>query len=162
MTPTILEIALVLLVNHHNSDLIKNFEIPLGCIPNNATSIDYKFIEYEQKWGYDDMKFKPGNRWKSSKSELKYKTWRKNVFELNKAKKGLRKYYVCEKCNKRRKTTKVLHAHHKYSWNKFPTKRYDRSNGVVLCIPCHNKFHKKYKFEALDKPELLDEYLEKK
>ena len=29
MTPTILEIALVLLVNHHNPDLIKNFEIPL-------------------------------------------------------------------------------------------------------------------------------------
>ena len=38
------------------------------------------------------MKFKKGNRWKSSRSELKYKTWRKNVFELNRAKKGLRKY----------------------------------------------------------------------
>ena len=25
-----------------------------------------------------------------------------------------------------------------------------------------NAFHRKYKFEALDKPELLDEYLEKK
>ena len=46
------------------------------------------------------MKFKPGNRWKSSKSEVRYKSWRKSVFELNRAKKGLRKYYVCEKCNK--------------------------------------------------------------
>ena len=107
------------------------------------------------------VKWKKGNRWKSSKSELRYKIWRKNVFELNKAKKGLSKCYVCEKCNKRRKTTRVLHAHHIYSWNKFPKKRYDRNNGVVMCIKCHNAFHRKYKFEALDKPELLWEYLEK-
>jgi hypothetical protein len=32
----------------------------------------------------------------------------------------------------------------------------------VLCIKCHNAFHKRYKFEALSKPELLDEYLKKK
>ena len=105
------------------------------------------------------MKFKKGNRWKSSKSELRYKTWRKNVFELNRAKKGLRKYYVCEKCGKGRKTTRVLHAHHIYSWDRYPDKRYDRNNGVVLCIKCHNAFHRKYKFEALENPKLLEEYL---
>ena len=108
------------------------------------------------------MKFKPGNRWKSSKSEVRYKSWRKSVFELNKAKKGLRKFYVCEKCNKKRKTTRVLHAHHIKSWEKFPKDRYDRKNGVVLCKYCHDKFHRKYKFEALDKPELLWEYLNEK
>ena len=81
------------------------------------------------------------------------------IQEGYKAKRGLRRYYVCEKCSKRRKTTRVLHAHHRKSWDRFPDDRYDRSNGVVMCIPCHNKFHKKYKFEALDKPELLDEYL---
>ena len=108
------------------------------------------------------MRFKPGNRWKSSKGELKYKVWRKVVFELNKAKRGLRKYYVCEKCSKRLKTTRALHAHHRKSWNKFPEDRYSRDNGVVLCIKCHNAFHRKYKFEALSKPELLDEYLNKK
>lgn len=108
------------------------------------------------------MKFKKRNRWKNSKGELRYKTWRKNVFELNKAKKGLRKYYVCEKCNKKRKTTRVLHAHHIKSWDRFPKDRYDRNNGVVLCIKCHNAFHRKYKFEALENPKLLDEYLNKK
>ena len=108
------------------------------------------------------MKFKSGDRWKNSKDELKYKTWRKNVFELNKRKKGLSKWYVCMKCKLKRKTTRILHAHHIKSWEKFPNDRYDRSNGVVLCIKCHDKFHKKYKFEALTKPELLDEYLEKK
>ena len=106
------------------------------------------------------MRFKKGNRWKSSRSELRYKTWRKNVFELNKAKKGLRKYYVCEKCNKKRKTTRVLHAHHIKSWDRFPKDRYDRNNGVVLCIKCHNAFHRKYKFEALENPNLLYEYLD--
>ena len=107
------------------------------------------------------MKFKKGNRWKSSKDELRYKTWRKNVFELNKRKVGLSKHYVCLKCKKKRKTTKVLHAHHIKSWDKFPKDRYDKNNGVVLCWKCHNAFHRKYKFEALDKPELLDEYLKK-
>ena len=107
------------------------------------------------------MKFKKGNRWKSSKSEIRYKTWRKNVFELNKRKRGMSKYYVCLKCNKKRKTTRVLHAHHIFSWDKFPKKRYDRSNGVVLCIKCHNDFHRTYKFEALDRPELLVEWLGK-
>ena len=103
------------------------------------------------------MRFKPGNRWKTSKSELRYKIWRKNVFELNRAKRGLRRFYVCEKCNKKRKTT--LHAHHIKSWNKFPDNRYDRNNGVVLCKYCHDKFHRKYKFKALDNPKLLWEYL---
>ena len=85
------------------------------------------------------MRFKPGNRWKSSRSEVRYRTWRKNVFELNKRKLGLSRNYVCVKCNKKRKTTRVLHAHHIYSWNKFESKRYDRNNGVVLCKYCHNK-----------------------
>jgi len=101
------------------------------------------------------------NRWKTRKTEIRYKTWRKSVFQLNKGKKGLSKFYVCEKCNKRLKTTRALHAHHIKSWFKFPKDRYDRNNGVVLCIKCHNAFHRKYKFEAIQRPELLDEYLKK-
>ena len=106
------------------------------------------------------MRFKKGNRWsKSGKGKLRYTTWRRMVFERNKGRVGLSKYYVCVKCNKKRKTTRVLHAHHIYSWNKFQKKRYDRSNGVVLCIKCHNEFHRKYGFNALDKPNLLLDYL---
>ena len=108
------------------------------------------------------VKFKKGNRWRSSSGQLRYKKWRKGVFELNKGRVGMRRHYVCIKCGKKRKTTRTLHAHHIYSWDKFPKKRYDRNNGVVLCIKCHNAFHRKYKFEALEKPELLDEYLRKK
>ena len=105
------------------------------------------------------MKFKSGNRWRGSKGKIRYKTWRKNVFELNKRKHGLSKNYVCIKCNKKRKTTRVLHAHHIFSWNKFPKQRYDKSNGVVLCKYCHDGFHYKYKFEALDNPQLLLKYI---
>ncbi len=108
------------------------------------------------------LKFKKGNRWHNSKQQARYKAWRKMVFELNKAKSGGSKFYVCEKCNKRRKTTRVLHAHHIYSWDKFPKKRYDRDNGVVLCKYCHNQFHRKYKFEALENPKLIEEYLDKR
>ena len=105
------------------------------------------------------MRFKKGNRWKGSKGQIRYKTWRKNVFELNKGRVGLSKYYVCVKCKKKRKTTRVLHAHHIFSWDRFQKKRYDRSNGVVLCWKCHNEFHRKYGFDALDKPNLLLDYL---
>ena len=105
------------------------------------------------------MRFKKGNRWKGSKGQLRYKTWRTNVFKLNKGLKGLSKHYVCEKCNKKRKTTRVLHAHHIFSWEKYPNLRYSMKNGVVLCIKCHNAFHRKYRFEALDNPNLLVEYL---
>ena len=108
---------------------------------------------------YKNMKFKAGNRWRGNKGQVKYKTWRTNVFQLNKGRYGLGRDYVCVKCNKKRKTTRVLHAHHIYSWDKFPKLRYEKKNGVVMCIKCHNGFHRKYKFDALDKPNLLVEYL---
>jgi hypothetical protein len=105
------------------------------------------------------VRFKKGNRWKSSKGQLKYKTWRKMVFELNKRIKGLSKQYICEKCGKKRKTTRVLHAHHIFSWNKYPNQRYDRMNGVVMCKYCHDGFHRRYGFEAIEDPKCLLKYL---
>ena len=105
------------------------------------------------------MRFKKGNRWRGNKGQVRYKTWRTNVFQLNKGRYGLGRNYVCVKCNKKRKTTRVLHAHHIFSWDKYPGKRYTVKNGVVLCKWCHNGFHYKYKFEALENPKLLLEYL---
>ena len=108
------------------------------------------------------VKYKNKDRWKNSSQKMRYKKWRTSVFKLNKGRVGLNKWYVCEKCNKKRKTTISLHAHHIYSWEKFPNRRYTMKNGVVLCKWCHNGFHYKYKFEALEKPELLAEWLGKK
>ena len=105
------------------------------------------------------MKFKKGNRWRSSSGKIRYTKWRKVVFELNKRKHGMNRDYVCVKCRKRRKTTRVLHAHHIFSWDKYPKLRYERGNGVVLCWKCHNKFHNTYKWDALENPRLLEEYI---
>ena len=107
------------------------------------------------------MKYKRGNRWKSPKGKLRYKTWRKLVMELNFRKHGMSRHYVCVKCNKKRKTTRVMHAHHKYSWHKYPEKRYDKTNGVVMCIKCHNRFHRKYGYKAIEDPNCLVEYIGK-
>ena len=79
------------------------------------------------------MRFKKGNRWRGSKGQIRYKTWRKMVFERNKGRVGLSKYYVCVKCNKKRETTRVLHAHHIFSWHNYPKLRYEMKNGIVLC-----------------------------
>ena len=105
------------------------------------------------------MRYKKGNRWKSGKDKLKYRVWRKNVFALNFRKRGLSRYYVCEKCNVKRKTTRIFHAHHIKSWHKFPEHRYDKLNAVVMCKICHNRFHKKYGYKAIEDPKLIYEYL---
>ena len=105
------------------------------------------------------MRFKSANRWKSSSGKLRYKKWRTSVFKLNKGRVGLSKSYVCEKCNKKRKTTRTLHAHHIYSWKKYPKRRYDIKNGVVLCIYCHHRFHNKYKYDAIEDPNKLNEWI---
>lgn len=39
---------------------------------------------------------------------------------------------------------KDLVAHHLYSWNLYPDKRYDITNGVLLTKELHKKFHNKY------------------
>ena len=108
------------------------------------------------------MRFKKGNRWRGSSGQVRYKTWRTNVFKLNRGRLGLSKQYICEKCGKKRKTTRALHAHHIFSWNKYPNLRYSMKNGVVLCIKCHNSFHRKYKYDALDNPSLLSEWCKDK
>lgn len=107
------------------------------------------------------MRFKSNHRWKTTTDKLKYITWRKVVFQLNKGRHGASKHYVCLKCNKKRKTTRTMHAHHHYSWHQFPEKRYDKHNGVVLCVKCHKKFHNKYKYDAIKDPKYLTEYLTK-
>ena len=132
----------------------RNCKISMGMAMSNTKKFLKTNFDIDTKWD-----LKKGNRWRGNKGQVRYKTWRKNVFELNKRKVGLSKYYVCVKCNKKRKTTRVLHAHHIYSWKKYPKLRYEKKNGVVMCIKCHNGFHRKYKFDALDKPNLLVEYL---
>lgn len=61
-----------------------------------------------------------------------YKNWRKFVFE--------RDNYTCQNCNKH---GGFLHPHHLKSYTKFPEFRYEVSNGMTLCVPCHKQIHSK-------------------
>jgi len=47
--------------------------------------------------------------------------------------------WACRKCGKR---GGKLHAHHVRSWAEHPDLRYDPSNGITLCHPCHHSEHR--------------------
>ena len=59
--------------------------------------------------------------------QIEYKEWRSKVFQ--------RDNWTCQTCQTR---GVYLEAHHIKPWAKFPEFRYEVSNGVTLCLPCHN------------------------
>ena len=58
------------------------------------------------------------------------KEWRGAVYE--------RDDYTCQKCCTR---GGELRAHHKDCWCNHTERRFDESNGVTLCVGCHNEIH---------------------
>ena len=65
------------------------------------------------------------------RTSVEYKIWRKAVLE--------RDFYVCTACGSKDR----LHAHHILRFIDFPHKRFDITNGITLCLPCHWKLHGK-------------------
>lgn len=81
--------------------------------------------------------------WKGGISELSskrdsanYKKWRLEIFK--------RDNYRCKQCGSKNN----INAHHIYSYNKYPEKRYDLNNGITLCEKCHIALHKKYGYDT--------------
>ena len=78
-------------------------------------------------------------RWQGGKSletrraraKSKYRVWREAVFA--------RDNWTCQICGRRSKKNKriEINAHHKESFAKNKSKRYDVSNGRTLCTDCH-------------------------
>ena len=62
---------------------------------------------------------------------VEYRNWRSLVFK--------RDDFTCQLCAVR---GVFLHPHHIKSYTFFPELRYEVSNGVTLCVPCHKKHHK--------------------
>lgn len=60
-----------------------------------------------------------------------YRAWRNTVV--------CRDGHQCTECG----ATEDLHAHHLKEWAKFPSLRYEVSNGVTLCSQCHYDAHTK-------------------
>ena len=67
------------------------------------------------------------------------KVWRKAIFT--------RDQYTCQLCGAHNGSgiTVNLNAHHICPWALFPKKRYELSNGITLCLACHNKVHTLYR-----------------
>lgn len=59
--------------------------------------------------------------------------WRRRVYA--------RDNYTCQRCGYDK--GKRLQAHHIKSWINYPESRFDISNGITLCIPCHRWVHSK-------------------
>lgn len=61
---------------------------------------------------------------------IDYELWREAIFK---------KYDdTCQSCGKK---GGKMHAHHIKEYAKNPEKRYDISNGILLCEDCHKKIH---------------------
>jgi hypothetical protein len=71
---------------------------------------------------------------RKGRGTARYNEWRTAVFERAK--------YRCEDCGT---YAGPKQAHHIQPWSKFPALRFDLSNGVCLCLPCHAKRHPTYK-----------------
>jgi len=61
---------------------------------------------------------------------IEYKEWRTKVYQ--------RDNYTCQTCSIK---GGQLVAHHIKSWKSYPGLRYEVSNGLTLCTPCHKKTH---------------------
>lgn len=69
---------------------------------------------------------------KDIRSSGKYKEWRTLVFERDK--------YTCQHCGQVRGE---LNAHHIKPFAKYENLRFEVSNGLTLCVPCHKDVHRK-------------------
>jgi 5-methylcytosine-specific restriction endonuclease McrA len=61
------------------------------------------------------------------------KDWRQSVYQ--------RDNYLCQCCGNR---GSGLNAHHIFNFADNPDVRTEISNGITLCVECHNGFHKRY------------------
>lgn len=84
---------------------------------------------------------------RNERATMSYINWRRDVYN--------RDMYTCAKCNIK---GGKLNAHHIANWKDNPNLRYDVSNGITLCEPCHVALHIKYGKKNNDKSQ-LDSFL---
>ena len=65
----------------------------------------------------------------AARQSRQYKAWRLAVYQ--------RDHFRCQRCGRKAHGRGSLVAHHIQSFSDFPSLRYELSNGVTLCRPCH-------------------------
>lgn len=101
-----------------------------GCRFNRPKKIVEKIIKNRLK---DWDKYSRYDRWGGA-----HRRWSREVRK--------RDNYVCQHC---KSAEKKLHAHHIKSWKDHEMLRFDISNGIALCVPCHMIVHKDDDFRKL-------------
>ena len=69
------------------------------------------------------------HRYRPDADPDRYWTWRLEVFR--------RAGWQCERCSVPQRTV-PLDGHHVRPWRDYPRHRYEISNGMALCRPCHD------------------------
>lgn len=142
----------------------KMSEIHLGVYPSEETRLkmceshkgkpSYMLGKYHSKETKYKMslahigkqKGEKGSNWKGGitpinhtiRNSFEYQNWRTAVFE--------RDNYTCQDCNTKsgKGNAVYLEAHHLKSFAEYPELRFEVSNGITYCEPCHKagEFHK--------------------
>lgn len=63
-------------------------------------------------------------------NDINYVLWREAIYKKFNG--------ICQECGTKEGT---MHAHHIKEYAKYPEKRYDIENGILLCEKCHAKIH---------------------
>jgi len=93
--------------------------------------------------------------WKGFTKRRRFKerrniNWREFIFN--------RDNYTCQICGKRGCN---LNSHHIKSWKNYPKLRFDTTNGISLCVECHNMTKgKEERFEQLFNKIIVDKNME--
>lgn len=106
-----------------------------------------------KKAGENAPNWQGGIRWDNlrARSNGAYREWRNAVLELagNACQQcGAKGGHECDCCG----TRVTLHVHHIESFAKNIDRRYDPTNGEVLCPKCHHLRHKRKSGELLERP----------
>lgn len=101
-------------------------EFKEGLIPWN------KGRKFPQFSGANNPSWKGGltPEWKKLRNGPEFRAWRIAVFS--------RDDWTCQKCLRR---GVHLHPHHILNFSEHPSLRFVLSNGITLCVQCHNTFH---------------------
>lgn len=80
------------------------------------------------KFGTANPNWKGGLSLQDGRKTQDYILWRAAVF--------CRDRFTCQKC---KCLGGLLEAHHLKKWSKYPRLRFELSNGITLCKPCHRE-----------------------